>query len=131
MSDLNRNELEVLRVLWDRGELKPGEIQEHFSWEIDNGTLRSILRILIDKGHVARHKLGKAYLYKARKTQKGLLSKMARQMAQVFSEGSTAGLIAQLIESENLSQKEIEQLRKIAAEKPDATGPRSKRRRKR
>ena len=131
MSDLNRNELEALRVLWGQGKLKPGEIQDQFSWEIDNGTLRSILRILIDKGHVARLKSGKAYLYKARKTQKGVLSRMAKSMAQVFSEGSTAGLIAQLIETEKLSPEEIDKLRKIAADKPDATGPRSKRRTKR
>ena len=131
MSDLNRNELEALRVLWDRGELKPGEIQDEFSWEIDNGTLRSILRILIDKGHVARLKSGKAYLYKARRTRRGVLSRMAKSMAQVFSEGSTAGLIAQLIEAEKMSPEEIDQLRRIAADKSDPTGHRSKRRTKR
>ncbi len=130
MSDLNRNELEVLRVLWDRGELKPGEIQEQFSWEIDNGTLRSILRILIDKGHVTRFKSGKAYLYKAKRTREGVLSRMAKNMAQVFSGGSTAGLIAQLIETEKLSSGEIDQLRQIAADKPDAAGRRPKRRTK-
>ena len=131
MSHLNRNELEALRVLWDLGELKPGEIQDQFSWEIDNGTLRSVLRILMGKGHVARLKSGKAYLYKARRTRKGVLSRMAKSMAQVFSEGSTAGLIAQLIEAEKLSPEEIDKLRKIAEDKPDATGNRSKRRTKR
>ena len=131
MSDLNRNELEVLRVLWDHGALRPGDIQEQFNWEIDNGTLRSILRVLIDKGQIARRKSGKAYLYKAKKTQKGVLSKMAKNMAQVFSDGSTAGLIAQLIETEKLSPKDIDQLRKIAEEAPSASGNRSKRRRRR
>ena len=127
MDELNRNELEALRVLWEEGERKPGEIQEGFSWSIDNGTLRSILRVLVDKGHVVRRKTGKVYLYKAKKTRKGVLSNVAKRMAHAFSEGSTVGLIAQLIEAEKLSLEEIEELRNIAANKSDTTEKRSRR----
>ena len=42
---------------------------------------------------------------------------MTRRMARVFTGGSAADLIAQLIKSENLSEKEIEELRRIAADK--------------
>ena len=113
-TDLNRNELEALRILWDESELKPAEIEERFAWSIDNGTLRSVLRGLMDKGHVTRQKSGKVYLYKAKRTQKGVLSKMAKSMADAFSGGSTVGLIAQLIESEKLSPEELEELKRIA-----------------
>ncbi len=117
MAELNKNELEALRVLWSEGELKPAGIQEHFSWDIDNGTLRSALRLLADKGHVGRRKSGKAYFYKAKKSQRGVMSTMAKHMAHVFSGGSAANLIAQLIETEKLSPSEIAELRRIAARK--------------
>jgi predicted transcriptional regulator len=42
-------------------------------------------------------------------------------MAHVFTGGSSADLIAQLIKSEKLSRKEVEELRRIAAEKSSAT----------
>ena len=114
MNDLNRNELEALRILWNQIELKPSELEALYSWPIDNGTLRSVLRVLQEKGLVTRRKAGKAFLYKATASQQNALSKMARRMAEVFTGGSTVGLIAQLIQSEKLSDKEIEDLKRIA-----------------
>jgi len=119
MQDFNRNEMEALRVLWEHGSLKPAEIQAHFSPPIDNGTLRSVLSGLVDKGHVARAKSGKAFYYSARR-RGSLLSTMARRMAEIFSGGSTTDLIAQLIEVEKLSPAEIEEIRRIAESKTNA-----------
>ncbi len=114
MEELNRNELEALRVLWDHGEAKPADIEAAFSWPIDNGTLRSVLRVLVDKKLVARRKLGKAYWYKAKRSRQGVMSSMAQQMAQVFTGGSAADLIAQLIKTEKLKPEELAELRRIA-----------------
>jgi BlaI family penicillinase repressor len=124
MIELNKNELEALRVLWKNGPLKPADIQHRFSWPIENATLRSVLRVLIQKGQVKRHRMGKAYYYQAMASRRGILSKMARRMAQVFSGGSAADLIAQLIKSEKLTRQEIHELQQIAATK--ATGVTSK-----
>ncbi len=46
-------EMNVMRVLWEHGEMKPGEIQEHYPEPIKNPALRSYLTILVDKGHVS------------------------------------------------------------------------------
>jgi len=117
MSDLNSNELEAMRILWEGGSAKPAEIQEQFGWPIENATLRSVLRLLVDKGYAKRRKKGKTYYYRAASTQRGVLSRMTRRMAQVFSGGSPADLIAQLIKSEKLTPEEIEEIRKLAEEK--------------
>jgi BlaI family penicillinase repressor len=114
MLELNRNELEAMRVLWHEGALKPAEIQEHFSWPIENATLRSVLRVLMEKGQLTRRKKGRAFYYKTKASRRGVLSTMSRQMAHVFTGGSTADLIAQLIKTEKLSKAEIEELRQIA-----------------
>lgn len=121
MAELNKNEMEAMRILWRQGALKPAQIQAEFSWPIENATLRSVLALLVDKGLVAREKRGKAFFYQAKGSQRGMLSKMARRMAQVFTGGSTADLIAQLIKNEKLSPQEIEELRRIAAEKASET----------
>lgn len=114
MSELNKNELEVLRILWEEEELKPGQIEEKFSWEIENATLRSVLKGLMDNNLVERNKKGKAFFYKAKASQKSIMKKMFVKMADVFSGGSSTELIANLIKSEKLSKKEIEELKKIA-----------------
>jgi len=128
MEELNRNELEALRVLWEEGEAKPADIEAAFSWPIDNGTLRSVLRVLMEKELVTRRKNGKAYSYKAKRSRRGVMSLMARQMAQVFTGGSAADLIAQLIKTEKLKPEELAELRRIAQPETKST---SEKRRKR
>jgi len=115
MQDLNQNELETMRILWEHGNMKPAEIQEGFAWPIENATLRSVLAGLMDKGHVTRRKNGKAYYYRAASNRRKGLSRMAQRMAQVFAGGSTAELIAQLIRMERLSPEDIEELRHMAS----------------
>ena len=73
MTSLNQNEMEALRILWERGELKPAEIQAHFSWPIENATLRSVLVNLVEKKHIARRLQGKAFFYAARVPKATLL----------------------------------------------------------
>jgi BlaI family transcriptional regulator, penicillinase repressor len=121
MADLNKNELEAMRILWSGPELKPAEIQDRFTWSIENATLRSVLAQLVEKRLVSRRRRGKAFFYRARAARETLLSTMTRRMAQVFTGGSTADLIAQLIKIEKLSPEEIAELRSAAAEKPGQT----------
>src|SRR5262245_53331357 len=117
MIDLNPNELEVLAILSKEGPLKPAEIQALFSRPIENATLRSLLMSLVRQGQVSREKRGKAFYYQARKVSPGFLSNMTRLMANLFTQGSSAELIAQLIKREKLTPAELQELRRIAEEK--------------
>jgi predicted transcriptional regulator len=119
MSDLNQNELEAMRILWDAGSLKPAEIQERFAWHIENATLRSVLRKLIESGLAARRKQGKAYFYKATKPRRTQFTRTMQRMAEVFTGGSKSGLIFELLKREKLTSEELKQLRRIAGENVD------------
>jgi predicted transcriptional regulator len=114
---LTTGELEVMQALWKHGEMKPGEIQERFSRPILNAALRSALLVLLKKGHVTRRREGRAYYYSAKTPREGGLKKIARRLAEVFAGGSTAGLIAQLIETEKLSAEDVAALRRAMEEK--------------
>lgn len=124
MDDLNRNELEAMRILWARGARKPAEIEVEFKWPIDNGTLRSVLRVLMEKRLVERRRDGRAYVYTPRKSREGMLASMAKRLAEVFSGGSTAELIAQLIKTEELAPDELAELRRIARGEKKPASPR-------
>ena len=117
MNELNENEYEVLRILWDSGELKPAEIQKEFGWEIENATLRSVLRNLLEKGVVARKKQGKAFLYRSRGRRTTQFVRSMQRMAEVFTGGSKADLILELLRHEKLSPDELTTLKEIAERK--------------
>ncbi|MEN6627727.1 MAG: BlaI/MecI/CopY family transcriptional regulator [Candidatus Sumerlaeia bacterium] len=115
MINLTPGEIEVMKVLWERGgEMSPPEIEEKFPRPIKNAALRFQLKILLEKGHVTRRRVGKAYFYKAVTPRQRTFKSMARRMAEIFFAGSTAGLIAELIKTENLSDKEIQELEQLA-----------------
>lgn len=115
MARFTPGELEVMRVLWTHGELKPAEIQSHFGRPIKNSALRSYLTILVEKGHVARRRRGKAYLYRSRTKEETAFRAMLGSMVESFFSGSTEALICRLIEAEDLSDDQLIELRRIAA----------------
>ena len=113
-ADLNPAELEALGILWADSPLKPAQIEEAFSYRIENATLRSVLRGLVEKGYLKRERDGKAYFYKPAKTPRAVRRKLTARLASVFAEGSRMGLIAQLIKDEKLSAEQIRELERIA-----------------
>jgi predicted transcriptional regulator len=114
MSSFTSAELEVMKILWDHGQLKPAEIQDRYPRPIKNAALRFQLKVLLEKGHITRKKIGKAYYYKALTPRKRSLRKMVRRMAGVYSKGSTAGFIAELIKTEKLTPEELLELKELA-----------------
>ncbi len=117
MSSFTAGELEIMRILWDHGEQKPSEIQDWYPRPIKNAALRFQLKILLEKGHIVRRKIGKAYYYRAVTPRKGAFKKMVRRVAEIYCQGSTVGLIAELIKTEKLSEAEIRELKQLAEEK--------------
>jgi predicted transcriptional regulator len=119
MARFTEGELDVMWILWEYGELKPAEIQAHFPRKIKNPALRSYLSILVEKGHVSRRKVGKAYFYKARTRRDRAFRSMLRRVVDTFCHGSNEALIAQLIQAENLSEAELLEIKRLADEMAD------------
>ena len=120
MSTLTARDLEIMKVLWEGGSLKPAEIQEHLSSPVKNSALRWQLDSLMERGHVTRRKRGKAYVYQATTPRRRALRNLVRRMADIFCEGSAVALIGQMIESERLSAEDIRQLEEYAANRASA-----------
>jgi BlaI family penicillinase repressor len=115
MISLNRNELEALRILWERGELKPADIQAHFSWAIENATLRSVLVNLVEKGYITRKLQGKAFYYAACIPKATLLETTVQALARVFAGGSTRELVAQLVETTDIKPADLKLISQTAS----------------
>ena len=117
MTVLSARDLEIMKVLWEGGSLKPAEIQEQLPTPVKNSALRWQLDSLMERGHVSRRKHGKAYLYRAATPRRRALRKLVRRMADIFCEGSAVALIGQMIESESLSAEDIRELQEYASQK--------------
>ena len=118
MNSMNQNELEALRILWERGESKPAEIQSHFSWPIENATLRSVLVNLVRKRHIGRRLQGKAFFYAARVPKATMLQTAMQTLARVFAGGSPQELVVQLMETSDIKAADLKLIRQTAAATP-------------
>lgn len=118
MPRFTKGELEVMRILWEQGELKPAEIQARFPWKIKNSSLRSYLTILLDKGHVVRRRVGKAYFYRAKTGRQSAFRSMIGELTRICCDGSIEALLCQLIRSEKLSEEDLLELKRRADESP-------------
>lgn len=114
MQRLTKGEIEVMKVLWEHGEMKPAELQAHFPREIKNSALRSYLTILTGKGHLIRERRGKTYYYRARTRSEPALRKMIGDFINTVFGGSADALLCRLIRHQNLSEKELLRLKKMA-----------------
>jgi predicted transcriptional regulator len=114
MISLNHNELEVMRILWDRGKLKPADIQVHFSWSIENATLRSVLVNLVEKGYITRKLRGKAFYYAAHVPKATLLETTMHALARIFAGGSTRELVVQLVGTSDIKVDDLKLISQTA-----------------
>ena len=123
MPQFTPGELEVMRILWERGERKPAEIQREFPKPIKNAALRSYLSILLEKGHVMRRREGKVYYYKAKTRQQSAFRRMLRELIDAYCGGSETALLMALLKREDLSDSEILELRRLAEEDSESAKP--------
>lgn len=116
MSRFTVGEIEVMRILWEHGELKPAEIQRHFSRPIKNAALRSYLTILVEKGHLARRAKGKAFYYRSKTKRESTFRSMLGDLVDTFCDGSSEALLCHLLAKEKLSEEELLELQRVAQE---------------
>jgi BlaI family transcriptional regulator, penicillinase repressor len=112
------SELEILQVLWNKGNATVREVHEVLSEQKDAGytTTLKLMQIMHEKGLVTRNDSSKTHIYQAavsrEKTQQHLLGKM---MNGLFG-GSASQLVMQALGSKKPSQKEIEEIQRLLDE---------------
>ena len=108
-------ELEILRVIWEKGLASVRDVHEELSKTKDVGytTTLKLMQIMNEKGLVKRDKSSRAHYYTAavsrEKTQKHLLNRM---IDGLFG-GSPAQLVMQALGNYKASDEEIEEIQKL------------------
>ncbi len=123
-------ELKVMRLLWEYGEMKPAELQKRFPEPIKNPALRSYLTTLLEKGHVTRTLVGKAFYYKPVTRSRSAFRTMLGELVDVYCGGSVQALVMNIIRSEKLSEDELLALKRLADAGDPTSLPPEKRSRK-
>ena len=111
-------ELQILKVLWTRGEATVREVYEALRDEVPivQNTVQAFLRLMEDKGLVAHRPEGRTFVYRptatGERTKKSLLSGL---LDSVF-DGALDELVASALAAKKPSREELQRLRELLAE---------------
>jgi BlaI family transcriptional regulator, penicillinase repressor len=106
-------QLEVLNVVWDRGEATVGEVWRTVAGlrPVARNTVLTLMTRLEEKGWLRRHSDGNVNRYSAAINQATGLRQIARRLVDTAFRGSTEGLVMTLLEGGDLSEAEATRIR--------------------
>jgi predicted transcriptional regulator len=106
-------ELEILNVLWKRGELTVKEIHKVMGDDTGYTTTLKLLQNMTEKGLVTRNESKRAHVYAAKcgevETRRQLLAGLLKKAFR----GSMAQLVIQALSSERATKKELAEIKRL------------------
>jgi BlaI family transcriptional regulator, penicillinase repressor len=108
-------ELELLQILWQTGPCSLGRICAALRLHrpIATTTVATILKVMLEKKLVYRKNTPQGYLWSAKTTRKSAATGMVGKLIDLIFDGSAKRLVAHLLESDQLSDLEREELRRL------------------
>lgn len=94
MTELTDRELTIMRALWADGPMTAQEIGAALPGRPDNSTVRTFLRILEQKGHIAHSKRGRQFVFRAKTSH----DQAARQALGALLDGYFGGSFQALLQ---------------------------------
>ena len=106
-------ELDVMAVLWDVGTATVPEVLERLSDDLAYTTVQTVLRTLEAKGYVAHDEEGRFHRYRALVKREDAEASALNRMLNKLFRGSPELLLSQLVSQRDLSEEEIERMRRM------------------
>ncbi len=111
-------ELEFMQVIWASGEVSTDHVQEVLKGRgrnLSDGSIRKVLSILLQKGHLTRRREGRAFLYKPKIREGQANRKMVQDLVKRAFGGSTALMVAALFDSNPLNERDLKDIKRLIA----------------
>ena len=112
---LARREREIMDILYRDGELTASEVGERLPGKPSNSTVRTLLRILEEKGHVKHEQQGMRYLYKPTVHREKARRSALHHLVATFFDGSPEAVVSTLLaeRSGKLSDEQLDNLAQL------------------
>jgi BlaI family penicillinase repressor len=112
LPDLSRRERQILDALYKAGRATAAEVRQAMPQAPSYSAVRTLLRILEDKGHVRHEQDGTRYVYTPTVTRERAKRSALRHVLNTFFEGSATQAILALLDedSKRLSAEDWDRL---------------------
>lgn len=117
-------EWEIMKLVWQRDRVSVRDVHE--SLQPSNfrayTTIQTYMERLIDKGYLSKQKIGLVNFYSATVKEQDTLKHETSRFVQRAFDGSFSKLAAFLFDIQDFDEKDLEEIKRLIAEKEHANG---------
>ena len=111
---LTRRERQIMDIIFARGEATAAEVVVALPGEPNLSTVRTLLRIMEEKGHLKHREDGPRFVYLPVRTRAAESKSALKRVVKTFFEGSFADAVAALVDTAD-GKLPAEELKRIEA----------------
>ena len=110
--DLSRRERQIMDIIYRIGEASVADVLKNLPDPPGYNSIRVILTILEDKGHLKHRQEGQKYIYMPIEKREQAKKSALRHMVATFFEGSAPNVLSTLLDisASRLTEEELEEL---------------------
>lgn len=110
-----KSELEILSVLWDKGQSTVREVFDALGSEDRGGytTVLKLMQIMHEKGLVKRDESSRAHIYSPGIERDEVATSLLGDVVEKVFGGSASRLVQQLLDAEQTSPEEIAEIKEL------------------
>ncbi len=120
---LGKVQLQIMQILWERGEATAREVTDalNVTEPVAHSTTQTLLRKLEAKNAVAHRVKDRVFVFRPLSEEADVSESAARDLLTRVFGGSVYGLVSHLLKHETISGDEMQRLRALIDEAPEAT----------
>jgi len=113
--ELSRRERQIMDTVYAAGTVTAADVVEALPDKPSNSTVRTLLRILVGKGHLKQKHDGQRYLYKSTRSRPQAAQGALKRVVQTFFGGSVEQAVEGLLQSSDveLSEAQLDRLHQL------------------
>jgi predicted transcriptional regulator len=109
-------ELQILRVLWDRGPSTVRQVHEALGRETTYTSVLKLLQIMADKGLVTRDESQRSHIYRAALKRQQTQRQLVDDLLERAFGGAAEQLVMQALSARRVTPRELAEIRKLLDE---------------
>jgi BlaI family penicillinase repressor len=127
---LSEAQLEIMNVIWERGEATLGQVYSALAnhRDVASNTIQTLMSRLVEKGWLRYRVEGKTHHYSATRPREATQRTMVNRMVDTVFGGSTEGLVLALLEARGIRGDEAARIRALIEQAESVDGSEEDRR---
>ncbi len=112
---LTGQELEIMKIVWERENATVRDVYEALRErrKVAYTTIMTMMNILEQKKYLKKTQVDRAYVYRPAQPQRQVIGAMVRDFVNRVFNGSAAPLLVHLVEENDLSREDLEEITKL------------------